>query len=477
MNVLDRVRRTIRQHQLLSSSTRVVVALSGGSDSVALAHLLIELDRAGEARVAGLAHFNHQLRADADADEKFCAALAASLDCRFISDRGDVRDLARRERRSVEDAARALRHAFLERARLQMDADVIALGHTRDDQAETFLLRLLRGAGARGLAAMHPRRGAVVRPLLDCRRADLRTYLEARGASFVHDSSNDDVGVPRNRVRAELLPFLERRFNPAVIDALADEADLAREEWLWMESAAASAAEHLVRSSGDESRIDAAGLGALPTAQARMVLHRSLTDRSGGRAVRFAHVETVLRLAREGGPPVDLPGQRVERIGSAVVLRSRPSGQRGVRKSNLFWYPLSIPGEVRIAEAGWTVSAERVSSISASPEAAAVRAGAGAGNVGGDDAIAVVQFAGPDGPLAVRNRRPGDRFRPLGLGGSKKVQDFFVDRKVARHTRDTVPLVVDGADRIVWVGGLAIDERFRVTDPAQAVVVLRLRQA
>ncbi len=220
MQLIDRVRRTIRQHDLARRESRVVVALSGGSDSVALAQLVDALDKAGELHLAGLAHFNHQLRPAADADERFCRDLADSLDRPLVVERGDVGARARRERRSIEDAARAARHEFLERARLHFDADTIALGHTRDDQAETFLLRLLRGAGARGLAGMHPRRGAIIRPLLACRRAELRAFLDSRQIAYVQDESNEDVSIPRNRVRVELLPFLERRFNPSIVEPL-----------------------------------------------------------------------------------------------------------------------------------------------------------------------------------------------------------------------------------------------------------------
>jgi tRNA(Ile)-lysidine synthase len=469
MQVLDRVRRTIRRHDLLAPGTRVVVALSGGSDSVALACLLLELEAGGGLHVAGLAHFNHQLRASAGADEQFCQRLAASLGRPFLADRADVAALARLERRSVEDAARRARYGFLERARAHAGADAVALGHTRDDQAETFLLRLLRGAGARGLAAMHPRRGVMIRPLLDCRRAELREYLDTRGVRFVHDPSNEDVSVPRNRVRAELLPFLEERFNPSIVDVLADEAELAREEWRWMESAAEEAAARLLRAGANVSTFDAAAVASLPAAIARLVLRRALTEQAAGRPVSFAHVEETLRLTREGGPPMDLPGQRVERIGPDVVLTSRTLEHREnpethENRENLFRYPLSIPGEVRIAQAGCAVTAEFAES------AGEVRASAGNG------AAALVQLDPPAGPLAVRNRRPGDRFRPLGLGGGKKLQDFFVDRKVARIQRDAVPLVVDSADRIIWVAGHTIDERFRVIDPAQPVVVLKLRQ-
>ena len=240
-----------------------------------------------------------------------------------------------------------------------------------------------------------------------------------------------------------------------------------------MESAAGEAAARLLCTDANRSRLDAAAVRSLPTALARLVLRRALTDRAAGRPVSFAHVDDALRLARDGGPAVDLPGQRLERIGPDVVLTSRPLGKRrdrGNRENpeNLFWYPLSIPGEVRLGDAGWSVTAERASTAAA--------AGAAQVHEGAEGAMAVVRLDRLEGPLAVRNRRPGDRFRPLGLGGGKKLQDFFVDRKVARQTRDGVPLVVDHSDRIVWVGGHAIDERFRVTDPAQAVVVLRLRQ-
>jgi tRNA(Ile)-lysidine synthase len=470
MELLDRVRRTIRQHNLFQPDSRVVVAVSGGSDSIALAHVLLALEAAGDLKVVGLAHFNHQLRASAIRDERFCARFASSVSRTLLTDRADVATLAREGRRSIEDAARTARHEFLGRARRHFDAGVVAVGHTRDDQAETFLLRLLRGAGARGLAGMHPRRGSIVRPLLDCRRAALRAYLDASGVEYIHDESNDDVRIPRNRVRAELLPFLERRFNPAIVDVLASEAALARDEWQWMAAAAADLADRLCRHTEGACHIDAAALDTLPPALARLVLRRALTHVGADREIAYEHVEEALRLS-SGGAPVDLPGQRVERIGPDVVLTSRPPGRPSDDRPaeagpNLSRYSLSIPGEVWIAEASGVVSAEVASSASLLD--------AGPGNVLNDTAI--VPLDRVHAPLRVRFRRPGDRFQPLGLGGAKKLQDFFVDRKVARDRRDAVPLIVDDSDRIIWVAGHAIDERFRVMDPAQAVVILRLKQ-
>ena len=205
---------------------------------VALAHLIGELDAAGELRAVGVAHFNHQLRNAADADERFCESMAATLGWPMLTDRDDVAARAARATIHRTAARRGTLRVFT-RARLHFNADVVAVGHTRDDQAETFLLRLLRGAGPRGLAAMHPKNGPIIRPLLDCRRGELRAYLDARGLTFVEDETNSDVTIPRNRVRAELVGLLERRFNPGIVDVLADEAALARDIWEWMEAAAA----------------------------------------------------------------------------------------------------------------------------------------------------------------------------------------------------------------------------------------------
>ncbi len=185
------------------------MALSGGADSVALLHLLRDLDERGELTLVGAAHLHHGLRGDAaDEDQAFCAALTARLGVPFETARVDVAALAREQKRSVEDAGRQARYAFLEEAADRLSADTIATAHTRDDQAETFLLRLLRGSGTRGLGGIRPRVGRVVRPLLDVERADLRRYLADRSEDFREDASNADVTLLRNRVRHELLPFL-----------------------------------------------------------------------------------------------------------------------------------------------------------------------------------------------------------------------------------------------------------------------------
>ncbi|MGB7220491.1 MAG: tRNA lysidine(34) synthetase TilS [Vicinamibacterales bacterium] len=485
MRIVDRVRDFARRHQLFGSATRVVVALSGGSDSVALAHLMAGLDAVGEVRLVGVAHFNHQLRETATRDEAFAAAVAASLGVPIEIDRGNVAERARKERRSLEDAGRKSRHEFLARARVRFGADRVALGHTRDDQAETFLLRLMRGAGPRGLAAIHPRHGANIRPLLECRRDDLRAYLAAQGIGYVEDETNADVSIPRNRVRAELLPLLVERFNPAIVDVLADEAELARETWLWMEEASTDLLSRSLKSQvssvkgpSQASFLDIPVLMQAPAPLRRLALWRAMSDVARERPVSFRHVEAVLRLAEaERDGTIDAPGQRVHRNGSRLVLTGRPPDAVGRwsptlanpgnlgNPGNPFEYQLSIPGEVTLAEANCVVSVEPADNVS-------VPGGPGAGR----GMTALVRRDLCRGPLVVRNRRPGDRFRPVGLGGGKTLQDLFVDRKVARNRRDLVPVVVDPAGQVVWVAGHGIDEAFRVTDASQGVLIFRLKQ-
>jgi len=485
MMLLDRIRGFIRAHDLAGPETRVVVALSGGSDSMALAHLMRELELRGELRFAGCAHLNHTLRSAADHDERFSATAAGGLGRPFVSERADVADIARREARSLEDAARSARYEFLERACAQLGGDVVALGHTRDDQAETFLLRLVRGAGPRGLGAMHPRNGRFIRPLLDCRRYELREYLAASQITYVDDESNRDVSIPRNRIRAELMPLLESRFNPRIVETLAAEAAIAREDWQWMEAAAEDATEANEDREPGTWRFDVAGLRAVHPALRRIVVWRAMREAGGGRPISFEHVTAALQLvdkkevsaAREDGrgargfsrasKSIDLPGQRVQRIGSQLVLTSRPLGAASSRaaRAKLFCYPLSIPGEVQVAEAGVTVTAEAMAAGARPPTAASPD----------PQSVAIVRSDRCPGPLWVRNRRPGDLFRPAGMTGHKKLQDFFVDRKVLRQRRDAVPIVVDADDRIVWIAGYGIDEEFRATDAAQAVIILRLK--
>ncbi|MFO1078979.1 MAG: tRNA lysidine(34) synthetase TilS [Planctomycetota bacterium] len=275
-DLLARVERDVERHGLWAPGARIVAALSGGADSVAALLLLADLARAGRVVLAGAAHLDHQLRTEAAADAAFCRALCGRLAVPYVEGVADVRRRALEWGGSIEAAARRERYAFLESARLQLAADRIAVAHTADDQAETVLLRLLRGAGTRGLRGILPARGRIVRPVLGCRREELRAFLRARGQSWTEDASNADVSVPRNRIRHELLPLLAARYQPAVTRLLARTAEVADAEDALLEAMAASAYARAVERGASGLELRTMALVVLPLALARRVVRQAL---------------------------------------------------------------------------------------------------------------------------------------------------------------------------------------------------------
>ncbi|HKW00684.1 MAG TPA: tRNA lysidine(34) synthetase TilS [Vicinamibacterales bacterium] len=459
---------TITRHALAGADDRVAVAVSGGPDSVALVFLLREVAPDLGFALAGLIHVHHGLRgAEADGDEGFVRALADRLALPCITARADVASRARDAHQSIEAAARGARYEIFEHAARDLGATRVATGHTIDDQAETVLLRLLRGAGNRGLSGIRVRRGLYIRPLLECRRSELGRYLLARDESFREDASNLDRSIPRNRVRHDLLPVVED-LAPGGIPALARAAEWAADDEAFLEGEAIESARSYVLSDGAGVQLKVEGLAGLPPALARRVVRLAVESAAPGVTVAGRHLDAVRALAAagHGDGHLDLPGLAVERRHGVIAI-----GVRGVgadedveQTSAAFEYPLPVPGEVAVPAAGATIVTSRPNGEVPGPLAAR----------GGE--VAVVQAASLALPLAVRSRRPGDRFRPLGAPGRRKVQDLFVDRKVPRSERDRVPIVVDADGRIVWVAGVTIAHECRVTAPSAGVVILELKR-
>jgi tRNA(Ile)-lysidine synthase len=328
----------------------------------------------------------------------------------------------------------------------------------------------------------------VVRPLLDVGRDELRAYLAALGQPFREDESNRDLSIPRNRVRHELLPFLARDFSPAVTDVLAREAEIARQDEDRLQHEAIDLLGLIVlrnekgnRGEVEAVEVDAKALRSVHPALAVRVVRLVLEQVAPGRFVGFDHVERLLELARDprGQGALSLPGQHAERRGETIVLGRRPDPPEPF--SNSFRVSLSIPGEVVLTAQGWAISA--TGDIQPGQSPGTFNRDSPRGHSTGTlkvECPRLEQAVAADGlmlPLAVRSRRPGDRFRPLGMDGrEKKLQDVLVDRKVAREERDSLPLVVDSADKIVWVVGESVAEDFRVTEASQAVIFLKARR-
>ena len=343
--VADLVRATLRRHAMLAGGETVLVAVSGGADSVALLHVLLGLAPAWRLRLHVL-HVDHGLRADSAADAAFVRALGARLGVPVDVERVRVGP------GSVEAAARAARYAALEAWADRLGAAHIAVGHTADDQAETVLMRVLDGAGVRGLAAIPPVRGAIIRPLIEIRREALREMLGAARIAWVEDPTNRDPKFLRNRVRHELLPLLAAAYAPDVVPALARVARLARETVQALDRAAATELERLASVEAEALTLPRSALAALPATLAAEVL-RQAAARLGSRAPLRAWAHRGLRRVLAPAPP-----RRPFRLGGVIVEVSGDRLRVGVRPPPpLVTRELSVPGRVELPEIGRALEA------------------------------------------------------------------------------------------------------------------------
>jgi tRNA(Ile)-lysidine synthase len=504
-DLLAVVRRTVDRYRMLSPGDRVVVAVSGGPDSVALAHLLLRLSRE-YGLTLHVAHLDHQLRgAEAAEDARFVARLAEEWGLPATVEAADVPGRLAREGGSAEAVAREERYAFLERVAAAAGASRVALGHHVGDVAETVLMNLLRGTGPRGLGGIPPvRAGRYIRPLIEVDRSAILAYLEEQGLPYRVDPSNTSPAFLRNRVRHELLPYLERRFAPDLPAILGRTAALLRAEDDYLEEVVGRLRTELGRPDSGRAR-RATGQGpaeagpavVFPCAQLA-VLHPALLRRlirqvwaelaadkgtpgahrpeeapeafPGEGRLSFERVEAVAALVREGrtGSRVELPAGVVarRRYAELVVARRVAVGEEAGG-----WEPveLKVPGAAFIAGTGMNVRAE-VREVRDAAEA--------------DRLVAEAREAGPwaavldlgrlEPPLVLRPRQAGDRFRPLGAPGGKKLKEVLIEAKLPAEERDRLVLLADrGGERVVWVAGLRPAEPARVDQGTKRALLLQ----
>ncbi len=460
----------VQRKGLLQPGAKLLTAVSGGPDSVALLALLLELAPSWNLDVRVL-HVNHGLRGrESDEDERFVTRLGRRLGVPVMSERVSVAGSAATERKpSVQEAAREARYAALRRVAADVGSEVIALGHTADDQAETVLMGMLRGSGSRGLSGIpRIREGIFVRPLLDFRRTEILGYLEARGLDYRSDSSNAKRKYLRNRIRHELLPILQR-VNPSIVDVLTRQAEILAEEDRWLADQTDECLDRVSsRLATGEIILDRSGFLRLPLALQRRALRALLCRmRASHKPPAFRTVTAVLEWVVHGstGSVVNVRGGHLAREydtvrfdGSAPAARVRPAD---VPPEGL---PLPVPGELRWPPTGQVL---RVTLLDA-PGKARPRKPVEPRTRGHFDAERV------PGELRVRAWQPGDTFQPAGMGGHwKKLQDFFSDLKVPRHDRRRIPLLV-GTGGIVWVAGYRPDDRFCATASTKRILVVDL---
>ncbi|OIQ11970.1 tRNA lysidine(34) synthetase TilS [Neomoorella thermoacetica] len=451
--MLDRVRQTIQDYHLLVPGDKVVVGVSGGPDSLALLHSLMTLQEE-YGYTLQVAHLNHGLRPEAAADAEYVRDLATGWGLPVTVAQRDVLAYRQEHHLSIEAAAREVRYNFFQEVAAAVGATRIAVGHQAEDQAETVLLNLLRGSGLTGLKAMLPRRGRLIRPLLFVTRAEIEAYCRDNGLHPRRDFTNEDPAYRRNKIRHQLLPLLAREYNPAIVATLGRTALILQEDEALLADLAHRSLEGIIkRREGETLVLDRQGWQDLAPALQRRVLR--LAAATLGRRVSFNQVEKARAVAREGGT-LTWPGRLSIRARGAELHLQLPGRSAGKVS---FSYQLQVPGLTPLPEVGKAIRAE----IAPPPRAFKT----------GREDEAWLDRAKLKQPLLVRNWLPGDCFRPLGMKGTKKLQDYFIDRHLPAARRPLIPLVISEG-RIAWVAGLGLAEDFKVTPATRETLHLKL---
>jgi len=436
-----------KQHGLFEAGSTVVAGVSGGADSVALLYILKSLESDLSIRVCA-AHFNHRIRGEsADRDENFVRELCKRLAVPLLCGGADVPQAAREEGKTLEQAARDLRYTFLEEARQHFGADSVAVAHHMDDQAETVLMHLVRGAGLTGLCGMQPKRDRIVRPLLFARRDEIEAYLAQRSIPCRTDETNLQREGARNRIRLDVMPYLSAHLNENAAENIARAALLLAEDEGYLAQEAQRA---LLAAKRDENAYDRQALLALAPPIRSRSLRIALALAGAEKDVEKKHIEAVTSLlAAETGASLDLPAVRAET--EYARIRFVPACTE--KTAAAYETPLNLCGETRTPLGSFF--AEETDPKEFAP----------------DGFTANFDRDKLPGGLTVRTRRPGDRFFPLNGPGRRKLKEYLIDKKVPRRERD-VPLIAAG-EEVLFLPGFTAAETVKVDGETKRILRVR----
>jgi tRNA(Ile)-lysidine synthase len=470
-SLILKIKKTLVDHKMVEPGDTVLLGVSGGPDSVALLRGLIELKQELNIELA-IAHLNHSARGDeSDRDAQFVESLGGTLQIKTVIEKIDVPAEQLSSKSSFQETARDLRLDFFQRTMSQMGANKIALGHTSDDQVETVLMNLLRGSGLKGVGGMSPVRSPYIRPLFYCSRSEVVGFLNDREFSYCQDSSNKKSDYLRNRIRLELIPFLQEKYNPRITENLFESSGIFRAENDYLETLGNHEFDRVVSRFGDSNTLnmDIEYFATLPLALKRRLVRKGIQSVKGDlRRISFSHIQEVLHLFEKSqkGKRIDLPdnlealclGDRVE---FKRILESNSSILSDDERETSDWVrPLSIPGETPVEKAGLTLKAEIVDP-------------SGTGFIDDQGNQAFLDFDKTGGDLVVRFFQAGDRLRPLGMKGTKKLKSLFIDEKVPQEIRSSIPILTTGDNDIIWVYGMRIAHTYRVTSGTNKVLFIK----
>jgi tRNA(Ile)-lysidine synthase len=462
----EKVLETIRAFKMLKAGDRVLVGVSGGIDSTALLHLLSRLKE--KLRITLYAcHLNHLTRGkESEEDARYAYLLSQSLNIPIRIESYDVLRFAKKRKLSFEEAAREVRYEFYERIAKEVGADKIALGHTADDSVETFLMRLYRGAGQRGLSSIPPVRnasrsdaggpvrGKIIRPLIRVWRKETEAYCQKYNLEPRLDSSNLNPRFFRNKIRLEIIPKLEKD-NPNFKSKILHILEHIREEYLSIEKECQAILPTISSFENGELKISISSLIPFPPSLKTHILRTAIEKIKGDlKEIYAVHISDLLKLLKKASWQLHLPhGLFASKSGDSLILSRKPPE---VLKPS-FYYSLAIPGETSIPEAGLKIKTKVSHQIPKTFNPSPWRA------------YLDLEKTGKN--LIVRNFKAGDRFRPLGMKGSKKVHDFFIDRKVPQDERYQTA-ILENREQILGIIGHLIDDRVKVTGKTKRVLKL-----
>lgn len=456
----EKLLKTINNTGMLREGDGVVVAFSGGGDSAALLHLLAAL--APELKIKLFAcHLNHKLRgAEADGDARFCRDFAGRLGVPLYMKDFDLPAAAEKRGLNIEEAGRIARTAFYRRAMRHFGANKAATAHHMNDQAETFLINLLRGSGGTGLSGIAPViDGWLIRPLIECPKKDIEAYLLENGIEYRTDSTNSDRSFTRNRIRLSLIPLLEKEYNPQAVSAICQAAEIIRAGDELSAELGDAFYKNIAVPSWDSISLDRALFTVLPVHLKRILIRKAFSQIAGsGRRLTFAQTEDIILADRSGasGARFSLPFNLEAAVGDDKIAIHLPEKEG---KKEGFEYSITIPAEIEIKKTGGRWRAElRDYSEPLFKEISA------------DNSAGIFDAEKLADTITVRSRREGDRMQPLGMSGTKKLQDIFTDKKIPRRLRASMPVFESGGD-IFWIPGVASGEKFKVSNETKKVAV------
>ncbi len=441
--ILDRIKKTIQEYKLLEKKDRILIAYSGGVDSTGLLNLLLELREEWSFELF-LGHFNHKLRHTADEDEQFVRRMARKYSLPLFVGSKDVSSYARTKKLNIEEAGRELRYDFLKKTALKIGGAKIATGHTMTDQAETFLMRLMRGSGLRGLGGIFPQvECMIVRPLIQVEHKDIEAYLKGKGIEFRIDESNLDRRFLRNRIRLDLIPYIQENFEPEIVSSLGRITSIIREEDSLLKKIAQETTKKAVLKKNNQISLQVDSLSSLSRAMARRVVRDFISELRGNlREISFEDVESVLGL-REGKEFPLRKDHVLRREQGKIFLKGK------IRPKIRYEYRWEGKGPLEIKELKLKFEGKKMKKGKSLPFDF------------DDQTSAFLDLGKLKFPLLVRNRSEGDRYQPLGAPGQKKLKEIMRAKGIPLSERERHPVFLS-EDRIVWILGLPVSEKFKV---------------